>query len=83
MDEADQLGDRIAIMHHGKLRCLGSPLFLKSKFGVGYNITMTKVRVGGGGGWVGGWVGDEWRRWATQRLWNIFKASCIFHLTLG
>jgi ATP-binding cassette, subfamily A (ABC1), member 3 len=42
MDEADQLGDRIGIMHGGKLRCVGSPLFLKRKFGVGYTLTVTK-----------------------------------------
>jgi ATP-binding cassette subfamily A (ABC1) protein 3 len=42
VDEADQLGDRIAIMHKGKLRCCGTPLFLKSRFGVGYNIVLTK-----------------------------------------
>uniref|UniRef100_A0A8C1TGV2 ABC transporter domain-containing protein n=1 Tax=Cyprinus carpio TaxID=7962 RepID=A0A8C1TGV2_CYPCA len=30
MDEADLLGDRIAIISHGKLKCCGSPLFLKS-----------------------------------------------------
>lgn len=41
MDEADQLGDRIAIMHHGALRCCGSSLFLKKMFGVGYNIVMS------------------------------------------
>lgn len=42
MDEADQLGDRIAIMHHGKLRCCGTSLFLKNQFGVGYNIVMSR-----------------------------------------
>jgi ATP-binding cassette subfamily A (ABC1) protein 3 len=30
MDEADFLGDRIAIMSGGKLRCLGSSVFLKN-----------------------------------------------------
>ena len=30
MDEADLLGDRIAIISHGKLKCCGSPLFLKT-----------------------------------------------------
>ena len=30
-DEADYLGDRIAIMADGKLRCCGSSLFLKKK----------------------------------------------------
>ena len=32
MDEADLLGDRIAIMVEGKLRCSGSSLFLKSRY---------------------------------------------------
>jgi len=42
MDEADLLGDRIAIMSHGALRCCGSSLFLKSRYGVGYNLTLVK-----------------------------------------
>ena len=42
MDEADILGDRIAIMAEGKLRCCGSSLFLKNKYGVGYNLTFVK-----------------------------------------
>jgi ATP-binding cassette subfamily A (ABC1) protein 3 len=42
MDEADILGDRIGIMADGKLICLGSSLFLKNRFGVGYKITMVK-----------------------------------------
>lgn len=42
MDEADILGDRIGIMANGKLTCLGSSMFLKNKFGVGYNLTLVK-----------------------------------------
>ena len=42
LEEADLLGDRIAIMNHGKLRCCGSSSFLKSHFGVGYNLTIEK-----------------------------------------
>lgn len=42
MDEADFLGDRIAIISHGQLRCAGSALFLKSRLGVGYLLTMVK-----------------------------------------
>jgi ATP-binding cassette subfamily A (ABC1) protein 3 len=42
MDEADVLGDRIGIMAHGNLLCLGSSLFLKKKFGAGYKLTMVK-----------------------------------------
>jgi hypothetical protein len=38
MDEADVLGDRIAIMSGGKLECSGSSLFLKEQFGVGYHL---------------------------------------------
>lgn len=34
MDEADILGDRIAIMVNGSLRCCGSPLFLKKIYGL-------------------------------------------------
>lgn len=43
MDEADLLGDRVAIMAHGKLQCIGSPLFLKNRFGVGYTLTIVKL----------------------------------------
>lgn len=43
MDEADVLGDRIGIMAHGKLMCLGTSLFLKKRFGAGYKMTMVKV----------------------------------------
>jgi len=43
MDEADLLGDRIAIMGDGKLLCCGSSLFLKRTYGVGYNMTIEKA----------------------------------------
>ncbi|XP_042333674.1 ATP-binding cassette sub-family A member 2 isoform X3 [Sceloporus undulatus] len=42
MDEADLLGDRIAIISHGKLKCCGSPLFLKGTYGDGYKLTVVK-----------------------------------------
>ena len=42
MDEADVLGDRIRIPANGKLKCLGSSLFLKNKFGGGYKLIMVK-----------------------------------------
>uniref|UniRef100_H2YX26 ABC transporter domain-containing protein n=1 Tax=Ciona savignyi TaxID=51511 RepID=H2YX26_CIOSA len=41
MDEADLLGDRIAIISH--LKCCGSSLFLKSCFGVGYYLTLQSL----------------------------------------
>ena len=43
MDEADYLGDRIAIMSQGKLLCLGSSVYLKNKYGIGYNLTIVKT----------------------------------------
>ncbi|CAI5689833.1 unnamed protein product [Oreochromis niloticus] len=42
MDEAELLGDRIAIISQGKLCCCGSPLFLKSQLGSGYYLTVVK-----------------------------------------
>ena len=42
MEEADILGDRIAIMAEGQVQCTGSSLFLKNRYGVGYNLVMVK-----------------------------------------
>uniref|UniRef100_A0A8C1KGF9 Zgc:172302 n=1 Tax=Cyprinus carpio TaxID=7962 RepID=A0A8C1KGF9_CYPCA len=42
MDEADLLGDRIAIISQGKLCCCGTPLFLKARLGTGYYLTLVK-----------------------------------------
>ncbi|XP_034045422.1 ATP-binding cassette sub-family A member 3 [Thalassophryne amazonica] len=42
MDEADLLGDRVAIMAGGELQCCGSPLFLKNKYGAGYHMVIVK-----------------------------------------
>jgi len=41
MEEADVLGDRIAIMAEGKMQCVGSPMFLKKRYGI--QILMMKV----------------------------------------
>lgn len=40
MEEADVLGDRIAIMAHGRLRAIGNSISLKNKFGAGYRISV-------------------------------------------
>eukprot|EP00301_Raphidiophrys_heterophryoidea_P004938 c12109_g1_i2.p1 GENE.c12109_g1_i2~~c12109_g1_i2.p1 ORF type:complete len:1737 (+),score=451.65 c12109_g1_i2:522-5213(+) len=42
MDEADLLGDRIAIMATGKLRVMGTSLFLKNRYGIGYHLNLVK-----------------------------------------
>ncbi|VDO31137.1 unnamed protein product [Onchocerca flexuosa] len=43
MDEADLLGDRIAIMVRGRLFCAGTSEFLKNRFGTGYLLSIDLV----------------------------------------
>eukprot|EP00919_Chromeraceae_sp_WS-2016_P038260 GHVR01091348.1.p1 GENE.GHVR01091348.1~~GHVR01091348.1.p1 ORF type:complete len:1651 (+),score=360.83 GHVR01091348.1:1813-6765(+) len=40
MDEADALGDRIAVMTSGQVTCCGTSLFLKNAYGCGYILTI-------------------------------------------
>ncbi|GFS09294.1 ATP-binding cassette transporter sub-family A [Elysia marginata] len=42
MDEADVLGDRIAIMAEGVVKCCGSSMFLKKLYGAGYHLVVVK-----------------------------------------
>lgn len=35
--------DRIAILTHGKMACYGSIYFLKMHYGIGYNLTLSKL----------------------------------------
>lgn len=46
MEEADILGDRIAIMYDGRVKCCGSTIFLKQLYHVGYllRVQVTKER---------------------------------------
>ncbi|XP_010457652.1 PREDICTED: ABC transporter A family member 9-like [Camelina sativa] len=41
MEEADILGDRIGIMAKGRLRCMGTSIRLKSRFGTGFITTVS------------------------------------------
>ena len=41
MEEADALCSRIGIMAGGSLRAIGTQLYLKSRFGDGFKVTMT------------------------------------------
>eukprot|EP01103_Thecamoeba_quadrilineata_P012551 TRINITY_DN3265_c0_g1_i2.p1 TRINITY_DN3265_c0_g1~~TRINITY_DN3265_c0_g1_i2.p1 ORF type:complete len:599 (+),score=71.59 TRINITY_DN3265_c0_g1_i2:913-2709(+) len=38
MEEADVLCDRIGIMSLGDMKCIGTPLYLKKKYGSGYSL---------------------------------------------
>ncbi|NP_001392075.1 ABC-type organic anion transporter ABCA8A isoform 3 [Mus musculus] len=40
MDEADILADRKVFISKGKLKCAGSSLFLKKKWGIGYHLSL-------------------------------------------
>uniref|UniRef100_A0A8C5R4C7 ABC transporter domain-containing protein n=1 Tax=Leptobrachium leishanense TaxID=445787 RepID=A0A8C5R4C7_9ANUR len=40
MDEADILADRKAVISNGRLKCVGTSLFLKRKWGIGYHLRM-------------------------------------------
>lgn len=42
MAEADILGNRIAIMEKGSIKCCESPICLKKKYGLGYHMVMIK-----------------------------------------
>jgi len=61
MDEADLLGDRIAIMAEGQVQCCGSSIFLKSTYGLStyirhksstIKLTRTLERVVTGSDWI-------------------------------
>ncbi|KAH6925381.1 hypothetical protein HPB50_004508 [Hyalomma asiaticum] len=43
MEEADVVGDRIAILAEGTIRCCGSSQFLKHRFGTGYHLDIAKM----------------------------------------
>jgi ABC-type multidrug transport system ATPase subunit len=38
LDEADLLSDRLAIISSGELQCVGTTMYLKRKYGEGYNL---------------------------------------------
>ncbi|CAO2645911.1 ATP-binding cassette sub-family A member 6 [Lemmus lemmus] len=40
MDEADTLADRKVILSNGSLKCIGSSVFLKRKWGLGYHLSL-------------------------------------------
>lgn len=42
MDEADILADRKVIMSNGRLKCAGSSVFLKRKWGLGYHLSFCR-----------------------------------------
>ncbi|XP_075742479.1 cholesterol transporter ABCA5-like [Rhipicephalus microplus] len=45
IEEADILGDRSAIISSGSVRCCGSSIFLRRKYGIGYRLHMTTTEM--------------------------------------
>ncbi|XP_058140613.1 ATP-binding cassette sub-family A member 6 isoform X2 [Dasypus novemcinctus] len=45
MDEADILADRKMIMSNGRVKCAGSSLFLKRKWGLGYHLSLYRNEI--------------------------------------
>ena len=45
MDEADLLGDRIAIMADGQLQCCGTSMFLKNIYGLLYINDQIQIKI--------------------------------------
>ncbi|XP_075538589.1 phospholipid-transporting ATPase ABCA3-like isoform X1 [Dermacentor variabilis] len=45
IEEADILGDRSAIISTGSVRCCGSSIFLRRKYGIGYRLHMTTTEM--------------------------------------
>lgn len=47
LDEADLLSDRLAIISSGELQCVGTTMYLKRKYGEGYNLIteLTAVKI--------------------------------------
>ncbi|XP_011717931.2 ATP-binding cassette sub-family A member 6 isoform X1 [Macaca nemestrina] len=45
MDEADILADRKVIMSNGRLKCAGSSIFLKRRWGLGYHLSLHRNEI--------------------------------------
>ncbi|KAH7951190.1 hypothetical protein HPB52_006247 [Rhipicephalus sanguineus] len=43
VDDVDTLGDRVAMLGHGGLKCFGTPAFLRWRYGCGYNLHVIKA----------------------------------------
>jgi ABC-type multidrug transport system ATPase subunit len=40
MEEAELLSDKLAVLNHGEVRCVGTPLQLKNLLGKGYRVSL-------------------------------------------
>lgn len=40
MEEADVLSDRVCVMVKGRIKCIGTTVFLKQEYGLGHRLTL-------------------------------------------
>jgi len=64
MEEADILSDRIGIMAKGRLRCIGTSIRLKSRFGTGFVATVSFI--------------ENKKDGAPEPLKRFFKEVCMY-----
>jgi len=84
MDEADILGDRIAMLSRGKLQCCGTSYFLKQLYSSGYEVVLT-LKVGASKEVVSSFVrkylplATKSREAATELIfWTDFASNGLF-----
>ncbi|KAJ1977296.1 hypothetical protein H4R35_002360, partial [Dimargaris xerosporica] len=75
MEEADVLGDRIAIMAKGQIQAAGSSLFLKNRFGTGYRLHLTKAQPAHASRATTSDVRDQ-----RQQQWHQLEATIYRHV---
>lgn len=46
MDEADIVADRIGVLVRGRMRCVGTSLELKQRYGAGYRVSLVGEKGG-------------------------------------
>ena len=98
LEEADALCDRVAVVSDGRLRCVGSPVFLKNTVGNAYHLTLALDArgfrpgddgepgdEGAGDGWGDGWgrAGTEEASLEALRVVNAFVAGARIRRARG
>ena len=68
MEEAEVLSDKLLILDHGNIVCVGTPMQLKSAFGDGYRISM---------------ITDTTKTYEAKNLMQTLIPDCVYLETSG
>ncbi len=74
MEEAEALCNRIGVMHHGSLKCVGTSAYLKNKYGGGYKISINLQPIGNAGLLT---IEEEVRRRATAFVQSMMPEAVV------